>query len=211
VPSPEAAAARGRRVEVTHLATGRRWDFGCYDWIDEACGYQRTLALEAVSRSAPAAARPRSASPRRDARAGFRERAPRVDARPRQEAFAGAGADGRAPHYGPYAAAAAAPSDDSGGADEEEQPEAAWADGQRARASPGVRMVGRAGRSYDRSLDGGGGRPLPYAEGSWDGAGDDGGLGYERARTENSFRQGATWVPDAGLRRPRMLSAVYYS
>jgi hypothetical protein len=197
-------------VEVTHLATGRRWDFGCYDWIDEACGYQRTLALEAVSRGAPAAPRPRSASPRRDAGAGFRERAACTDARPQHEAFAGVGADGRAPHYGPYAAAAAAPSDDSGGADEEEQLEAAWAGGQRARASPGVRMVGRAGRSYDRSLDGGGGA-LPYPKGSWDNAGDDDGLGYERARTEKSFRQGATWVPDAGLRRARMSSAAYYS
>ncbi|KAK9827973.1 hypothetical protein WJX81_003531 [Elliptochloris bilobata] len=38
-----------RRVEVVHSATGRRWDFGCYGWIDGDCGFQRTLALEAYA------------------------------------------------------------------------------------------------------------------------------------------------------------------
>ncbi len=75
-------------------------------------------------------------------------------------------------------------------------------------------MVGRAGRSYDRSYDGGGGggpggHEWAVRHGREAGqrhCGDD-----TRAGQLRSFRQGATWVPDVELRPRHSSAATYYS
>ena len=226
-----------RRVEVVHNATGRRWDFGCYGWLDVDCGFQRTLALEAYANPEPgpgsprrrhgAAARSRSYSPVRD---GDMETGPqRAHGDPYQKdlerpyaplsmgpmrggdakagplwAHGGTHKTLRKPHapltMGPYAAAAAAPSEDG----EDEPGLSETGRGDRPSPSPaGVRMVGRAGHSYDRSLDGGvhapqrrhGGEQIDF---------------YSRVAESKAFRQGETWVPEGGRRERLRSSAAYY-
>lgn len=223
-------------MEVVHNATGRRWDFGCYGWIDTDCGFQRTLALEAYANPEPgpgspqrhpgAELRSRSRSPGRDHDMGAdpqcaygdpyqtlqRPYAPLSmgptldnDPEPGSRWAHGNPYDTLArpyapPTLGPYAAAAAAPSKD--GEDEPgfRKPER----GDRPSSSHmGVRMVGRAGHSYDRSLDGGmhvpqgrhGGNQFDY---------------YSRIAESKAFRQGETWVPESGRRERLRSAAAYY-
>ena len=225
-----------RRVEVVHNATGRRWDFGCHGWIDADCGFQRTLALEAYANPDPgpgsprrrpgAAPRSRSPSPGRDHDGASDSRHAHRDPyqtleRPyaplsmgpirddgmepgAQWAYGGEhntlGQPYAPPTLGPYAAAAAAPSEE----DEDATDGPGFRDaGRGGRPSPGrmgVRMVGRAGHSYDRSLDGGaraphGGNLFDY---------------YSRIAGSKAFRQGETWVPEAGRRERLRSAAAYY-
>ena len=141
-----------RRVEVTHKATGRRWDFGCYGWIDAECGFQRTLTLEAYAHPGVLAGPPRP-------NLGLRWRpGPALHRSDAALSPADRGAGGHKalhqpyhqpylPLAGSYTAAAAAPSED-GGEEEEEEEEQEWGGGRGVRARPSpLHNLGRPQRT----------------------------------------------------------------